>query len=54
VGVGWRVGEKLFVLRCCRDWPVHFAEGFSRGGRCGVCGAVPKFVFEEFVRRDVG
>jgi hypothetical protein len=54
VGVGWREGEKVYVLRCCRDWPVHFAEGLSRGGRCGLCGEVPDFVLEEFVSCDVG
>jgi hypothetical protein len=47
-----RDGERVFILRCCRDWPVHLVEGVHMNGRCGICGAVPVFVAEDFVRPD--
>lgn len=42
--------QKIYILRCCRDWPVHYAEGVAGRGSCGLCGLAPKFILEEYVK----
>jgi len=42
----------LGILRCCQDWPVHFAQAVFYGGKCGKCGQHPEAIFEnlEFIK----
>lgn len=40
--------REIYILRCCRDWPVHMAEGLGMNGRCGICRQVPEYVHEKY------
>lgn len=40
--------QKLYILRCCRDWPVDLVTGTLNRGFCGLCNQEPQFVFEEY------
>lgn len=30
-----------YIGECCREWVL--AAGFARGGKCGLCGEIPRF-----------
>ena len=36
----------LVTLRCCRDWPCHLVAATAYGGRCGLCGEIPRLIAE--------
>jgi hypothetical protein len=40
--------RKVYILRCCRDWPVHMAEGLGMNGRCGACHQIPEYIHKEY------
>jgi len=44
------------VLKCCQDWPCHFAQAMFYNGKCGKCGKIPEAIFDfppdQFIKRD--
>jgi len=43
--------DKIYSLRCCRDWPCQL-EAMFFPGRCGLCGQTPERVFEPYVKEE--